>query len=272
MAGDRRGRSSWPIAAISSANGGRARCRQTSVARPSSISRRSASIRRESLRVPRRKTRRDGRDPVPGRDPHDVLEGRLAVEHGPDARGGRQQLRRERVGLHLPRVRAAAAERLVRVDGDPGVVAAADVADLVREREAHAHRRVRAVDPEHRAVAVAPAAPGDLVGERRDGNREARAAPRRASAATRAGSSAARPSSVRSSRARLAPMFVSFPATARDRSATATARDPAPRPPRPRRVPSSTATRRSRRGARATRRPGRCRRRRRTRRRRRAAS
>ncbi len=57
----------------------------------------------------------------------------------------------------------------------PGVVPAAHVAELVGEREAHAHRRVRAVDPQHHPRALAPAAACDLVRQRRDDDRQAEA-------------------------------------------------------------------------------------------------
>ena len=154
--------------------------------------------RRESLRVPRRKTAAMGE--IPYRAAIRTTSSRVGSPSSMarDARGGRQQLRRERVGLHLPRVRAAAAERLVRVDGDPGVVAAADVAELVREREAHA--APPACVPLTQSTARSPSRqqhPAIPSGS----DTTATGSPSRSSTSVSsdpAGSAAARPSSVRS--------------------------------------------------------------------------
>ena len=117
--------------------------------------------------------RGDRGDPVAGGEQDDVVEGRLAPGHGrAHPRGGREQLGREGVGLDLARVRRVAGERLVRVDRDCARVTAADVAELVREREALAHDGLRAVDPQHDALAVAPAAAGDALVQRGDDHRQ----------------------------------------------------------------------------------------------------
>ena len=125
-------------------------------------------------------------------------------------------------------------------------------------------RRVRAVDPEHRALAVPPAAPGDVVGERRDGDREAQALLDELE--QRPDGRLRRQAELRAKLARpLRPDVRVLPghgagtvALPREHAVQHAATSVAP-------APAPTARRRSRPGARATRRPGRCRRRRRSR-------
>ena len=130
---------------------------------------------------------RDRRDAVRGRDPHDVVQPGLdPVDHRADPGRRGQQLGGESVGLHLARVGRLAPERRERLHRDRAVMPAAQVTELVGEREALTHRRVRAVDPQHDALAVAPAAAGDSRRQRRDHDRHAQARTRPASARTRA--------------------------------------------------------------------------------------
>ena len=112
--------------------------------------------------------RRDGRQAEAGCDQHHVVQGGLTVDHGPDACGRREQLGGERVGLDLARVRRFSGEGLEGVHLDARVVAAAQMPELVGEREALADRRVRAVDPQHDPRAVVPAASGDGLGQSGD--------------------------------------------------------------------------------------------------------
>src|SRR5439155_22820699 len=106
--------------------------------------------------------------PEPGGDPDDVLERRLAVDHGLHARARRQELRGERVGLNLQRVARRARDDRVRIDLAPALVFATYVAERVRDGEALAFDRVLSVDPDDRAKPVAEERAGDVVRQRAD--------------------------------------------------------------------------------------------------------
>ena len=67
---------------------------------------------------------------------------------------------------------ALAPERGERLHRDRPVMPAAQMAELVREREPLTHRRVRPVDPQHDALAIPPTAAGNPLRQRRDDDRQ----------------------------------------------------------------------------------------------------
>ena len=127
--------------------------------------------------------------------------------------GGHEELRGERVRLDLALVGGLAAEGLERLDGKVVVVPAADVPELVREREAPADGGLRAVHPEDDRVVDAPADAVDVLGHVGDDDRDVRVRISTVSRMQASGAFGSRPSASRHSRARLAPMLVSLPAT-----------------------------------------------------------